>query len=73
MSDHHAARRRGGFVAGARTIGRPILWKLRAPIFKRRVRSFSLAQNRKEDLRMAECIVQCLNLEHEIHHTALKL
>jgi hypothetical protein len=24
-------------------------------------------------LRTAECIAQCLNLEHEIHHTASKL
>jgi hypothetical protein len=24
-------------------------------------------------LRMAECITQCLNVEHEIHHTTSKL
>ena len=24
-------------------------------------------------LRMAECIAQCMNLEHEFHHTASKL
>jgi hypothetical protein len=24
-------------------------------------------------VRMAECIAQCLNLEHEFHHTASKL
>jgi hypothetical protein len=33
----------------------------------------SLLLKRASGLRTAECIAQCLNLEHEFHHTASKL
>jgi hypothetical protein len=33
---------------------------------------FALQPGLNFRLRMADCIVQCLNLEHEIHHTASK-
>jgi hypothetical protein len=33
----------------------------------------SLLLKRASGLRAAECIAQCLNLEHEFHHTASKL